>query len=210
MLATLTKITAFTSLLLYPFEKYLSKYTDYWTPLCQLCALSYVHKAQLLPRSVHHLFVIPLQTTQMEKNIKKEESIFVKQSKEVLRTTHSQVLDQLEEREGFTKYILVYLSSNRINNKIEQRVQMYQPYACEVYSCVLSSSVSLNALEQELTQTTLGGERFAFKNHSTFVQKQNLKLYSSTRSNAVISKLYEKIKQKIDKELNKHQKKKHT
>jgi len=192
----------------YPVSSYLpsviaENIVYYWTPLNKLCATSYVHKAQLLPRSVNHLFAIPLQHSKIQ-SMQQEEQMFIEQSKEWLHSKHRRILDQLDVRNGFTKYILVYVSSNRINNMIDQSVQLYQPYACEVHSCILPTAVSLYTLELELAQTTLGGERFAFKSQSRFVRHHKLKMYSSIQTNSIIKRLYEKSKKKIEKELHKH------
>ena len=182
---------------------FLENVVYYETPLHKLCESSYVHKAQLSPHSVHHLFAVPLQLSKIE-HFQKEEKVFIEQSKEYLNTKHKRILDQLEIRKGFTKYILIYVSSNRINNHIDQYVELFQPYACEVYTCVVPSSVRLTDIEQELSQTTLGGERFALRSRSAFVQLHGLKLYSSLHTNAILANIYKKVKKKTDKELSKH------
>lgn len=176
----------------------------YWRPVHTLCESQYIHRAQLLPRSVHHLFVLPLKQSKIQ-SLHEDAKVFIEQMKETSRTTtHRRVLDQLEVRDGFIKYILVYVSSNRINSHIGCTAQMYHPYACDMYTCVLPAGVALTAFCQELVHTQLGGERFAFRSQSAFVKQHQLKLYSSVHSNAIVTTVYEKVKHTIDTELKKH------
>lgn len=183
---------------------FMDNVVHFWTPLSQLSGTSYIHKSQLHTRSIHHVFAFPLDPIKMH-TIQQHETLFIEQVKEVVsHTAHQRISDQLQNTTNeSTKYILLYVSSNRINN-IDGTVQLFQPYACEVYTCVVPNTVSIHALQNELANTQLGGERFAFKHNSSFVSNHRFKLYSAYNVNKILSSLYAKNKDAITSVLDKY------
>ena len=186
-----------------------------WHPLSDYNPRQYVHASQLHHASVSHVLAVPFDPVSapaMTSNERGAEVAYVEQVKALLhqptrsrrtrgarpRTLHRKQLDTLVVPARHQRWLFVALSSRRINNHIDFTVQLFQPERARLYTCLLPDTVTLADVHDALDQQTdLGGEAFAFRPSSAFVQQYHPRLYDADAVTATQRRLHAKTRRKL-------------
>ena len=177
-----------------------------WTPLRNAVPTQYIHRSQLEPTGVTHVLAMPFDPLSgMSDADKSAEVAFVEQAREHMDIDSDPLFRKIRETlhvpDGQTRYLFIHLKSRRINQLnrwipfLDNHAQFYQPDNVRLYTCLLPSTVTLQALCDELRETSIGGERFAFRQprQSAFVRTHHLRLYEEDTVNATQKRLYTRV-----------------